>query len=122
MSELKHRVGVKEANLVVRNMKLYHVNDDNKRLMLDEIDHICGGDAVSFYQEKSTLHLAYDATHVNLDCIEVIIKKHGIKLDNNWWSQIKKEYYKFVDQNIKENAQHKPLSCHKVPPGNNKKR
>jgi len=121
MNESEHRVGVEEINLVVRNLKLCDVNNDNKRPMLDEIDSVLGVDAVSFYQEKNTLHLAYDATHVNLDCIEVIIKKHVIKLHNNWWSRIKNGYYRFVDQNVKENAQHKPLSCHKAP-GKTKKR
>jgi hypothetical protein len=28
------------------------------------------------------------------------------------WNRIKEDYYRFIDQNVKENAKQKPWSCH----------
>jgi hypothetical protein len=63
------------------------------------------------------LHIGYDATHCNLDGIETIIRAHGADISDDFWTKIKEGYYQFVDENIRENAKHKPWSCHRVPPG-----
>lgn len=34
------------------------------------------------------------------------------KLVINWWTDFKKGYYKFVDENVKDNVGHQPWSCH----------
>ena len=52
-----------------------------------------------------------------IDGIEEVIRKHGADVHDDWWTHTKESYYKFVDQNVKDNAAHKPWSCHKVPPG-----
>ncbi|PKH06161.1 hypothetical protein [Moritella sp. Urea-trap-13] len=115
MNNLNHKVGVKEQNLVVRNIKLSKLNEQNKTALLEVINQTFGVDAVNFNQEKSTLHLAYDATNINLDGIEAIITQHGAEIHDDWWTHIKEDYYKFIDQNVKDNAEHKPWSCHQPP-------
>jgi hypothetical protein len=115
MNDLNHKVGVKEQNLVVRNIKLSELDEQNQAALLDAIDHTFGIDAVAFNQEKNTLHLAYDATNINLDGIEDIITQHGAEIHDDWWTHIKEDYYKFLDQNVKDNAEHKPWSCHQPP-------
>ncbi len=121
MSNLDHRVGVNEANLVVRTLKLTAVDEINKEQILTEIDQTFGIDAVSYDQNKQLLRLAYDATNISLHCIEDIIRKHHANIADSWWNHIKENYYKFVDQNLKDNASHQPWSCHQSPPGANKK-
>lgn len=113
MSDLKHRLGVNEVNLVARNLKLEGVNDQNKALILNDIDHQFGIDSVSFDDTSSILHVAYDATHCCLDTIEKLIKQHGADIAHGWWMDLKEGYYRFVDKNVKENDDHEPWSCHK---------
>jgi len=47
--------------------------------------------------------------------VEEILTKHGIQPRHDWWTHFKEEYYRFVDQNVKDNAQHEPWSCHRTP-------
>jgi hypothetical protein len=121
MSDLDHRVGVTEANLVVRHLKLFGVNEDNVGPIVREIDASFGIDAVSFEDNTRTLHIGYDATHCELDGIEGIIKGHGADISKDWWTNLKEGYYQFVDQNVRDNAKHKPWSCHTRPSGSGKK-
>ncbi|WP_114327423.1 cation transporter [Candidatus Colwellia aromaticivorans] len=121
MTKFDHRVGVKEANLVVRNLRLTNVTDANRELLMEDIDNLFGIDEASFNTSEATIYLVYDATNINLEGIEEIIKKHGADIHNDWWTHTKDEYYKFVDQNVKDNAKHVPWSCHKPPSGAGKK-
>tara|TARA_R110002012_G_C11676214_1_gene613735 strand:+ start:7055 stop:7423 length:369 start_codon:yes stop_codon:yes gene_type:complete len=122
MSDFDHRVGVSEANLVIRNLRLSNVNDGNREALMEEIDQLFGIDEAVFNTEEKSIYLAYDALNLNLDGIEDVIRKHGVDINDDWWTHTKEEYYKFVDQNIKDNAQHTPWSCHKTPPGTGKKK
>ena len=54
MSDLDHRVGVSEANLVVRHLKLTGITDGNLLAIVAEIDGTFGIDAVSFEEAKNT--------------------------------------------------------------------
>ncbi|PCH97239.1 MAG: hypothetical protein COB83_03010 [Gammaproteobacteria bacterium] len=121
MSDFDHKVGVSEANLVIRTLKLTGMNESNNEVILTEINATFGVDAVSYNKEDKMLHLAYDATNINLDGIEDILRKYDADVSGSWWNHIKEDYYKFVDQNVKDNANHKPWSCHKSPPGAGKK-
>lgn len=121
MTDLDHRVGVRESNLVVRNLRLSSVTHDNINALIEEIDQLFGLDEVSFNQREKIIHLAYDAANLNLDGIEVVIKKHGVEIHDDWWTHTKEGYYKFCDQNVKDNFEHEPWSCHKTPPGKGRK-
>lgn len=122
MSDFEHRVGVSEANLVLRHLKLTNVDDDKISAIIRDIDTTFGVDAVSFENKKQILHIGYDATHCELDGIENIVKINGGDISHDWWTNFKEGYYQFVDENIRENAKHKPWSCHSLPPGSRKKR
>ncbi|HDY7992851.1 TPA: cation transporter [Vibrio vulnificus] len=121
MSDLDHRVGVREQNLVVRNLRLSNVTQINCDALIEEIDRVFGIDEVSYNIKDSEIHLAYDAVNINLDGIEELIKKHGADAHDDWWTKTKDSYYKFVDQNVKDNAKHEPWSCHSIPRKTNKK-
>ena len=122
MTDLDHRVGVRENNLVVRNLRLTKVTDENIDGLIAEIDHLFGLDEVSFNRKERTIHLAYDAANLNLDGIENVIRKHGVDIHNDWWTHTKEGYYKYCDQNVKDNFEHKPWSCHKTPPSSTKRK
>ena len=106
MTDLDHRVGVRENNLVVRNLKLSNVTSENIDALIEEIDQMFGLDEVSFNRKEEEIHLAYDAVNIHDD----------------WWTHTKESYYKFCDQNVKDNFKHEPWSCHKTPPGSIKRK
>mgnify|MGYP003624999487 CR=1 FL=1 len=120
MSNLDHRVGVREVSLVVRSLKLDKITDENKHSILTEIDQVFGIDYVSFDDKSQTLNIAYDATNCNLQSLKEIVHKHGSEVSHDLWARFKESYYEFVDENVKENTTHKPWSCHTTPPGSNK--
>lgn len=121
MSDLDHKVGVTEANLVLRHLKLTNTNDAKISAIISDIDAAFGVDAVSFEDKTQILHIGYDATHCELDSIENIVKINGADISHDWWTNFKEGYYQFVDENIRENAKHKPWSCHASPQSNRSK-
>lgn len=122
MNQNEHKPGVTEVNLVVRHLKLEPIDTAKANAAIDEIDQLYGLDDVSFDEKSLVLNLAYDASHLCIDGIEEVLKKHDIDVSHDWWTHFKEGYYRFVDQNVKDNAAHQPWSCHKSPPGAGRKR
>ena len=112
MSGNEHRLGVSEVTLVVRHLKLEPTLPDAVSAALAEIDAVYGIDATSFDEKSHVLNLAYDATRTCIDGLEAILKKHEIEVSHDWWTHFKEGYYRFVDDNIKDNAKAEPWSCH----------
>ena len=122
MSTNDHRAGVREINLVKRTLKLNTESVKKVREAINEIDRLVGLDSVAYDSDQNLLSVAYDASKVDLNVIEEKLGKFGIEINNGWWTHLKEEYYKFIDQNIKDNAEHTPWSCHRSPPGAKNKR
>jgi len=108
----EHRLGVSEVNLVTRHLKFYSSDLNAVHAAVADIDELYGLDSVSFDEKKRKLHLAYDASRLCLDCVEDILEKHAVEISRDWWSRFKEEHYRFVDQNVKDNAKQEPWSCH----------
>jgi hypothetical protein len=117
MSKQEHRLGVAEVNLVVRHLKLDPLDQAVMSAAIEEVDYIYGLDSISFDEKSHVLNIAYDASRISLDGIEDVLGKHGVSVSHDWWTHFKEGYYRYIDQNIKDNARHEPLSCHKRPRG-----
>ncbi len=113
MSQKEHRLGVAEVNLVVRHLKLEAASPEKISAIIAEIDTLYGLDSISYDAPSQVLNLAYDATRLNIDGLEKLIHQHDVQISHDWWTRFKEGYYRFVDQNVKENKQHEPWSCHK---------
>jgi hypothetical protein len=121
MKNADHNVGINKASLVVRKLKLNFVNE-NKTTLLTALGQIAAVDKVLFNQQRQTLTVSYDASRCDLNVIETLLAKYNIVITDDWWMRVKKSYYQFSDQNIKDNASHQATCCHKPPPNfNNKK-
>ncbi|QEW05094.1 MULTISPECIES: cation transporter [Nitrincola] len=115
MSHNEHRLGVSEVNLVTRHLGLLKPIDSTKlNAAIVEIDQLYGLDNVAFDEESGRLDFSYDASRLCIDCVEEILTKYGIQPRHGLWAHFKEEYYRFVDQNIKNNARHEPWSCHRT--------
>ncbi|WP_246840580.1 hypothetical protein [Lacimicrobium sp. SS2-24] len=62
MSDLDHKVGGRETNLVVRNLRLSNFTERNCDALIEEIDRLFGIDDVSYNIKTGVIYLAYDAT------------------------------------------------------------
>ncbi len=122
MTDLDHRVGVQEANLVVRHLKLENITDEKQQAIVAEIDQTFGVDNVSYDKQSQTINLAYDATRCNLEGLEEIISKHGADVAHDLWTHFKESYYRFVDENVKDNSKTVSHCCSKPPAGANRKK
>ena len=121
MKHKEHRLGVSEVNLVNHQLKLVApIDSRNLNAAIAEIDQLYGLDEVAFDERSARLDFSYDASRLCIDCVEEILTKHGIQPRHDWWTHFKEEYYRFVDQNVKDNAQHEPWSCHRTPRHNRK--
>lgn len=68
-------------------------------------------DAVSINASKSLSNVDYDASKRQLDEIEEIVRKYQCDISHDGWTHFKEGYYKFVDQNVKDNGCHEPWGC-----------
>jgi hypothetical protein len=34
-----------------------------------------------------------------------------------WWTRFRESWYRFTDENVRDNARREPWSCHRPPPG-----
>jgi len=112
MNQSVHRLGVSEARLVKRALKLKPCDQGDLDAAIREIDEIFGLDDVSLDECGWKLNVAYDASRTCIDCVEEALVNNGVQLKDNWWTRFKREHYKFVDQNVKDNANQEPWSCH----------
>lgn len=116
MSNKEHRLGVSEVNLVNRHLGLLKpVNAENLSAAIAEIDQLYGLDEIVFEQKHAELTFSYDASRLCIQCVEDILANHAVQPKQDWWTQLKIDHYRFVDQNVKENAKHEPWSCHRTP-------
>lgn len=122
MSEKEHRLGVSEATLVVRHLKLVDMSEEVMTKVVKEIDEIYGLDSVNYDKASHTLHIAYDASRICIDCIEKVLQENEVEVSHDWWTHFKEGYYRFIDQNVKDNASTEPWSCHGSFTGSNKKK
>ena len=113
MTKKEHRLGVSEVNLVTRHLKIENISAEKIQAAVVEIDEIYGMDSVAFDEKHYRLDLAYDASRLSIEDVEKVMKKYGLEVSHDWWTQHKEGNYRFVDQNVKDNAKHEPWSCHK---------
>lgn len=80
----------------------------------DDLRQLAGFHTISADQAERTLTVDYDAVLCGIDLIISILTKNGVDLCLGRWDRIKLGYYRFVDQNLKENYKHTPHCCNRV--------
>lgn len=116
MSQVHHKPGVQEAFLVKRHLKLEALSAEQATTIAQAIGDLAGVDNVMLDRQSLHLDIAYDASKLNIDQVEAIIREHGGQLDHGWWTHFKEGWYRFTDQNIQDNARFEPSCCNKLPP------
>lgn len=120
MSNSDHKSGVREGCLVTRQVKLEHIDAYHLSPLLGKLEKLYGVETVLFDKAGKRLTVSYDASHCQFHFIKRMIESHNFTLARDWWSCLTASYYSFVDQNIKDNANHEPICCNKPPSGSRK--
>lgn len=100
-TQQEHRLGVSKNTLVTRNLKIKPSKSKRIEEALSDIDRLYGMDKVVYNEKNRNISLAYDALRLCIDDVEKILKLHDIQVSADRWNRFKKEYYRFVDQNVK---------------------
>ena len=66
--------------------------------------------------DKHQVVVRYDASQLNYHSIMDTIEKTGFPPLNNWWNRFKGNWYRFFDENARENAKAPPSACCNKPP------
>ena len=113
----QHRTAVNKGFLTKHKLKLTDLNHVNAQEIEIELDTLVGVDGVWIDLRKSTIKIAYDASHHDIDEMVDVIRKHGADVSKDRWNQWRLSWERQTDQNIQENAKHQPHCCNKLPPG-----
>lgn len=66
--------------------------------------------------EKHRVVVSYDASQQNFRNIVETMEKTGFPPLDNWWSRLKGSWYRFSDENARDNAKAPPPACCNKPP------
>lgn len=64
---------------------------------------------------KNKLKITYDVSKTSINLVITILKKNSIEIRTDLLTRFKIGWFKFLDQNIHDNANHKPHCCNKPP-------
>ncbi len=107
-----HKLGVDSNYLVKRRLILAGVFPQNGQAITESIEALIGVDTVMLDLPTGVLDVHYDASKRQFDDIVEIVEHGGSMLSTSRWQRFKRGWYRYFDQNIKENASQKPWSCH----------
>lgn len=115
MSNVNHKTGVTGVNQVTRKLKLSGVDEGKTEALVIETRQLPGMDTVEYLPASVTLICVYDAAQCGVDAVEKVLNGYGAQFASSIWNRLKIGYFRFIDQNIKDNAAHQPHCCNKVP-------
>lgn len=107
-----HKLGVNPNRLVKRNLKLAGPVDENGTQIVAELEAIIGVDAAFINTQRRMLTVHYDASRLQLDEVSAVVIDNACQMSNGRWQRTKRGWYRYFDQNIKENANQEPWKCH----------
>ena len=111
------KVGINEAFLVKRRLKLTGLAQQGVELAKLEVESIRGVDVVDLSAKGGRLSVSDDASVTSISAILDILQSHDIKPASDWWNRLKLSWDKQIDENVRDNAKHVPHCCSKPPPG-----
>lgn len=110
-----HKTESHEGFLLSRKLKVDDLDSSDWQHLLDALN---GHPCVDFARcrAKNRLEVIYDGSHWSTDELLTLISDHHGRIENTWWTRRKLAWYRFTDENVRANANHKPFCCSKIPP------
>lgn len=107
-----HKFGVNNNYLVTRHLALTGQLNTQAAAIVGDIEELLGINTVRFDAKAQALKVSYDASKRNISEITAIVVHHDCSLLDSRWQRFKRGWYRYFDQNIKENAAKEPWRCH----------
>lgn len=117
MSDTAQRSDVHAAFRVKRHLILQQPAETIASTIVEQIRLQPGVAAVMFDPESRRLDIEYDASQLQIGEVREIVRDQGGEFERGWWANLRAHWYRFTDQNIRDNARHEPHCCNKAPPG-----
>lgn len=115
MARIKQRLDIDKAFVLTRHLKLAGLNEERGRKIKQAIARMKGVAGVSVREDTETLRVSYDASKCSLEEIEKILLAHRCGIADDRWTRLKRNWYRFTDENARGNAEHVPHCCNKPP-------
>ena len=114
MAKTIYRDGVNPGYLVKRTIG--YQGQASLGPVIMKLDALFGMQQVIHHEKRCLLKLAYDGSKIDIDHILEILLADNITLTSGWWATRILNHYRFIDQNVRDNAKHVPVCCSKPPP------
>jgi hypothetical protein len=92
---------------------LAHGKKESLKEILEEMVGVCD---FSIDADNKSLVILYDASKTNYETVTASLSDSGFVPLDSWWSRIKGGWYKFTDDNVRDNAKAPPPACCNKPP------
>lgn len=109
-----HHLLNKKHYLVTRHIKLDTFDSTNKEKVLSDIRHLIGVDSVTISPSHDCLTLHYDASKRQLTDFESVLTRYHCQLSNRKVDEFKRGWYRFIDNNIYNNALQDPTHINQL--------
>lgn len=109
-----HDEGVWEVKRKICLPALRHEADSI--IVLREVQALPGVCRAEVDLAHQRLAVRYDATRVDFQAIKAALESAGYPPPGNWWTHLKESWYRFVDGNLRDNANAPPPACCNKPP------
>ncbi len=103
------------ANQVTRHFRLKPLSEAAAALLVAALEAQTGVVWCRFDSARGQLSLCYDATLCYLEQIEATLAAQHASVRDSGWQRMRRRYYRFVDQNLRDNAAHQPHCCSRAP-------
>lgn len=121
MKAKTHKPGIHENFLLTRHLKLVGLDNSGIDTLIEQLHALPQVDEASIRikGKGAVLTIGYDASTQPqpLDAIQQVLASMDVAIAADGWTRFKLRYYATTDENVYENARHKPSCCSKVPPG-----
>ncbi len=78
---------------------------------------LSGVSVIKFYPEKRKVRITYDQTKIDFRNILRQLEEAGFPASAGWWSRLKADWFQYLDQNARENANAPEPPCCSNPRG-----
>ncbi|NOZ61028.1 MAG: cation transporter [Calditrichaeota bacterium] len=98
-----------------RKIRLAHANASVSEQIEKTLSNLDGVQNFNFDPQQQILTVTYDLEKIMFKTIESLLQSAGIRLDNNWFSKMKRNWHNFTEQNELDNLHVNPTCCSDPP-------
>jgi|SRR5699024_449840 len=109
-----HKATSQAQFLLRRKIAVEGLNENKTGEVIQKLNHYTH---VDFAEDKQggQLVVTFDGRRWSTNELIEFIESHGGRLKHSWWQRKKHAWYRFTDENVRDNAKHVHTCCSKPP-------